>query len=82
MKKEVVEQLTFEESLDQLTRLVEQLESGKLDLEASVAAFEDGVLLSRRCETLLEGAEQRLTILSDQERVTAQELPRVDAQHP
>ena len=67
MNREQVEQLSFEQSLDQLTKLVEQLESGKLDLEASVAAFEDGVLLSRRCETLLEGAEQRLNVLTEQD---------------
>jgi len=65
MNRDEVEQLTFEQSLERLTRLVEQLESGSLDLEASVAAFEDGVLLSRRCESLLEGAEQRLNILSE-----------------
>ncbi|MDQ6964295.1 MAG: exodeoxyribonuclease VII small subunit [Mariprofundales bacterium] len=67
MKREQVEQLTFEQSLQQLTALVERLESGQLDLESSVAAFEDGVLLSRRCETLLESAEQRLNILTDNE---------------
>jgi len=77
MNREQVEQFTFEQSLDQLTKLVEQLESGKLDLEASVAAFEDGVLLSRRCEALLEGAEQRLNVLTDQEGDRANStLPR------
>ena len=65
MTPEQVEQLSFEQALEQLQHLVTQLESGSLDLEASVAAFEDGVLLSRRCETLLEGAEQRLNVLSD-----------------
>jgi len=77
MNREQVEQFTFEQSLDQLTKLVEQLESGKLDLEASVAAFEDGVLLSRRCESLLEGAEQRLNVLTEGEKPTPS-LPRVD----
>ncbi|RMH50113.1 MAG: exodeoxyribonuclease VII small subunit [Zetaproteobacteria bacterium] len=67
MTREEVERLSFEESLERLTRLVEQLESGSLDLEASVAAFEEGVLLSRRCEELLEGAEQRLNILTEQD---------------
>jgi len=81
MNRKQVEQFTFEQSLDQLTKLVEKLESGKLDLEASVAAFEDGVLLSRRCETLLEGAEQRLNVLTDQEGERANSaLPRVDVE--
>ncbi|MDQ6950792.1 MAG: exodeoxyribonuclease VII small subunit [Mariprofundales bacterium] len=65
MTPEQVKQLSFEQALEQLQLLVTQLESGSLELEASVAAFEDGVLLSRRCEALLEGAEQRLNILTD-----------------
>lgn len=55
--------LSFEQALDGLTALVEKLESGELPLEESVAAFEQGVKLSRRCESLLDQAEQRLQIL-------------------
>jgi len=54
---------SFEQALDGLTALVEKLESGELPLEESVAAFEQGVKLSRRCESLLDQAEQRLQIL-------------------
>ena len=59
-----VEQMSFEEALAELTRLVERLESGNLPLEESVAAFEAGVRLTRRCEALLDSAEQRLQVLS------------------
>jgi len=62
-----VDQLSFEEALANLTELVEKLESGKLPLEESVAAFEQGVKLSRRCESLLDQAEQRLQILGQDE---------------
>jgi len=62
-----IEKLSFEEALQQLTELVGKLESGKLPLEESVAAFESGVQLSRRCEALLDHAEQRLQILNDQD---------------
>lgn len=61
-----VDEMTFEEALAELTRLVETLESGKLPLEESVAAFEQGVKLSRRCEALLEQAEQRLQVLNNE----------------
>jgi len=61
------DQLSFEEALARLTELVEKLESGKLPLEESVAAFEQGVKLSRRCESLLDQAEQRLQILGQDE---------------
>jgi len=59
-KKQVV---SFEKSLEGLTEMVEKLESGQLSLEESVAAFEDGVKLSRQCEALLDDAEQRLSVL-------------------
>ncbi len=60
-----IESMSFEEALGALTRLVEQLESGEMPLAESVAAFERGVKLSRRCEALLDEAEQRLQVLGD-----------------
>ncbi len=55
--------LSFEQALDGLTTMVEKLESGKLSLEESVKAFEEGVKLTRQCEKLLDDAEQRLQVL-------------------
>lgn len=60
-----IESLSFEQALEQLNSLVEKLESGDLPLEESVTAFELGVKLSRRCDALLDQAEQRLQILKD-----------------
>ncbi len=68
-----IEKLSFEEALEQLTELVGKLESGQLPLEESVAAFESGVQLSRRCESLLDHAEQRLQILNDPQNDQASE---------
>lgn len=62
-----IDHLSFEDALQQLTTLVSKLESGQLPLEESVAAFESGVQLSRRCEALLDHAEQRLQILNGQD---------------
>jgi len=59
--------LSFEQALERLNKLVEKLESGQLPLEESVAAFEEGVKLTRRCEALLDSAEQRLQVLNKEE---------------
>lgn len=59
--------LSFEQALARLTALVEKLESGQLPLEESVAAFEEGVKLTRRCEALLDSADQRLQVLNKKE---------------
>lgn len=66
-KQKQIEQLDFEQALAMLNELVGQLEAGELSLEESVAAFETGVKLSRRCEALLDAAEQRLQVLGDEQ---------------
>ncbi|WP_038249543.1 exodeoxyribonuclease VII small subunit [Ghiorsea bivora] len=69
VSKDKHQDLSFEQALDGLTTMVEKLESGKLSLEDSVKAFEEGVILTRQCEKLLDDAEQRLQILdADGER--------------
>jgi exodeoxyribonuclease VII small subunit len=53
----------FETSLARLEAIVDELESGELDLEASLARFEEGVALSRRCAGQLAEARQRIDVL-------------------
>lgn len=55
--------VNFEESLEELEALVEQLEDGDLSLEESLAAFEKGVRIARECQDALKQAEQRVQIL-------------------
>ena len=55
----------FEQSLDQLEKLVEKMEHGDMSLEDSLAAYENGVGLYRRCQQALEQAELRVRLLSD-----------------
>lgn len=55
----------FESSLDQLEQLVEKMEHGDMSLEESLAAYERGVGLYRRCQGALEQAELRVRLLSD-----------------
>lgn len=53
----------FEQSIDELERVVKQLESGELPLEESLLLFERGVALSESCRKQLEAAEARIEIL-------------------
>jgi exodeoxyribonuclease VII small subunit len=55
----------FEEQLEELERVVEQLERGDLPLEDSVALFERGMLLSTECKTQLATAEGRVQVLME-----------------
>ena len=58
--------IDFEKSLEQLEKLVEQMEQGDLTLEQSLAAFEQGVKLTKTCQNALKEAEQRVQILVEQ----------------
>ena len=55
----------FEHSLDELEQLVEMMEQGEMSLEDSLAAYERGVGLYRRCQAALEQAELRVRLLTD-----------------
>lgn len=57
----------LEESLDRLEALVERMESGEMTLEESLAAFEQGVKLTRECQQALTQAEQKVRILLEQD---------------
>ncbi len=57
----------FETALSELQTLVTQLESGELSLEASLAAFEQGVRLTRDCQSALSQAEQKVKILLERD---------------
>lgn len=56
--------IDFEASIQQLEALVKDMESGDLTLEQSLAAFEKGVALARRCQEALKQAEERIAQLS------------------
>ena len=54
---------SFEGSLDELEKVVKELESGDLPLERSLALFEKGMTLSEQCRKQLEDAETRVEML-------------------
>ncbi len=54
----------FETSLEQLERIVRELERGDLPLEKSLELFEQGVKLSRACQERLDQAERRIEMLT------------------
>ena len=53
----------LEKSLADLEELVEELESGDLPLEKAMKKFEEGIKLTRGCQSALKEAEQKVEIL-------------------
>ena len=58
------DEIGLEEALDDLERIVSELEEGKMSLEESLVLFERGMKLVRLCNTRLEGAERRIESLT------------------
>ena len=53
-------EFNFGEALQELERLVSSMEEGELSLEDSMKAFENGIKLTRECQTALQKAEQKV----------------------
>lgn len=54
---------SFEEQMEDLEKIVGELEKGDLNLDDSVAKFEEGIKISKECNKILEEAEKKITIL-------------------
>jgi exodeoxyribonuclease VII small subunit len=60
-------QKSIESRLAELETILEELESGDLELDQALKKFEQGVKLSRECQKTLEDAEIKIKILMDNE---------------
>jgi exodeoxyribonuclease VII small subunit len=53
----------FEEAMERLEKIVQDLEEGELPLEESLKLFEEGIKLVKLCSGKLEEAEKKVTLL-------------------
>jgi len=60
------EELSFEQAMQELETIVTKMEQGDISLEASLQSFERGIALARRSQTLLEKAQQKVQILTQE----------------
>lgn len=67
------ENLNFEQSIEKLEKIAEELESGELSLDDSIKKFEDGMKLSKKCTEYLENAEKRINILIEKDGELSEE---------
>lgn len=58
----------FEKSLDELEKIVEELQNGDISLDESIKLFERGIKLSNECRKTLETARQKITSLTKEEQ--------------
>ncbi|MEM9345191.1 MAG: exodeoxyribonuclease VII small subunit [Planctomycetota bacterium] len=58
---------SFEQAIDKLEDLIEQIESGEVGLEEAIAQYEQGQALIKRCRGILDKAERRIAELTHDE---------------
>ena len=82
MARKKIENLSFEESLNELETIVQNLEHGELSLDDSMTLFERGLSLSQVSQSKLQDAEQKIQILLDknnsEQKLTPFELTQDD----
>jgi exodeoxyribonuclease VII small subunit len=75
-----VKKLSFERAIEELETIVRRLEDGKVPLEESVAIYERGEALKRRCEELLRQAEARVEKITTDASGEARGVAPLDVQ--
>ena len=60
----MTEEIKFEKAMEQLEKIVGNLEGGDLSLEDALKGYEEGVRLSRNCQNKLTQAEKKIEVLT------------------
>jgi exodeoxyribonuclease VII small subunit len=64
-KKDDIGELSFEESIKELTNIVGKIEQGQIPLQDSLSQYEKGMALIKQCRTILQKAEKRIEKISE-----------------
>lgn len=56
---------TFESNMEELEKIIDSLEGGDAPLDECIKLFEKGVKLSDECLKMLDGAQQKITLLKN-----------------
>ena len=73
-----METINFEENMEKLEKIVNELEKGELNLDDSVKKFDEGIQLSKECNKILEEAEKKITILLEEAGTTEEKEFKTD----
>jgi len=66
-QKDDLGELSFEESIKELTNIVGKIEQGQIPLQDSLQQYERGMALIKHCRTILNKAEKRIEKISEPE---------------
>ncbi len=71
-----VAEMTFERSMEELEKLVDELEQGGVDLDRSLEIYERAVVLRDHCRAILDDGQRRIQkIMETADGVRTEDLP-------
>ena len=82
MSEDNVQEPSFDEAVEQLEKLVEEMESGELVLDDLIRKFEDGAKLVHVCQRHLKDAELKIEKLKEDIKDFEVEPLEVDPENP
>lgn len=62
-----MKEINFEENMENLEKIVAELEKGDLNLDDSIKKFEQGMKISKECDEYLKNAEKKITVLVNED---------------
>ena len=67
-QKNDISKLNFEQSIKELTSIVQKIEQGQIPLQDSLEQYEKGMELIKHCRGILQKAEERIEKISKKEK--------------
>ena len=61
--------ITFEQALNSLEKIVDQLNDGEMELEKAISAYEKGMKLKNICEAKLKNAQERIELIQTEKKL-------------
>ena len=61
--------ITFEQALNSLEEIVDQLNDGEMELEKAISAYEKGMKIKNICEAKLKNAQERIELIQTEKKL-------------
>ena len=61
--------ISFEEALKDLEKIVDELNNGDMELEKAITAYEKGIKLKNICEERLKNAQERIELIQNKKEI-------------
>lgn len=69
----IIKEKSFEEAIEELEKIVKDLENGELSLDESISKFQKGIEISSYCNNIIEEAEKKIVLITQKDKIIKEE---------